>query len=153
MVECYSCELMARRDKGVAPLWDNIFRTQYWDVVHHHDTELPGWLVLVARRHMATVAELSEAEASDLGVLIRDVSLALKQVTGCLKTYVLQFTDHPKHPHLHVHIVPRMKNQPKERQGAKIVEYTGVAEDQRVAEAAMNAIGEQVRQILSMQRA
>jgi diadenosine tetraphosphate (Ap4A) HIT family hydrolase len=151
MTDCYSCELVVRRDGGTAPLWDNIFRTQYWDVVHHFDTELPGWLVLVARRHIATVAELSEAEASEMGLLIRDVSVALKQVTGCLKTYVLQFADHPQHPHVHVHIAPRMKDQPDTRRGPQIMAYTGVAEGNRIDETTMNRIGKQIRQqLLSM---
>lgn len=148
MIDCYTCELTARRDKGEAPKWDNIFRTQYWDVVHHFDTELPGWLVLVARRHIATVAELSEAEASEMGMLIRGVSQALEQVTGCLKTYVLQFADHPQHPHVHVHIVPRMKDQPDSRRGLRIMEYAGVAPSERVDEGTMNEIAGKVRHIL-----
>lgn len=148
MGECYTCELTSQRDKGVAPLWDNIFRTQYWDVVHNYNSGLLGWLVLVARRHIEAIDEMSEAEASELGILLRHVSLSLKQVTGCLKTYVLQFAEHPKHPHVHVHVVPRMKNQPDERRGAKIMGYLDVAENERVDEAAMNAIGEQIRQAL-----
>ncbi|MAT98493.1 MAG: hypothetical protein CL608_15215 [Anaerolineaceae bacterium] len=66
-------------------MWDNIFRTQYWDVVHSYNTGLPGWLVLVARRHIAAIDEMSEAEAAELGNLLRQVSLSLKQVTGCRK--------------------------------------------------------------------
>ncbi|MBK8904274.1 MAG: HIT domain-containing protein [Anaerolineaceae bacterium] len=144
-----TCELTERRDKGQAPLWDNIFRTRYWDVVHHFDTALPGWLVLVARRHIAAVDEMSEAEAAELGVLLRDVSLALRQVTGCRKTYVLQFADHPSHPHVHVHVVPVMDDRPEDRRGPKIMGYVNVAAEERVDEAAMNAVGEQVRQVLS----
>lgn len=146
---CLSCDLIVRRDKGSAPLWDNICRTRYWDVVHHMDTALPGWLVLVARRHIATIAEMSEAEAAELGVLLRDVSLALKQVTGCHKTYVLQFADHPNHPHVHVHIVPRLDDQPEERRGPKIMEYANPAAEDRVDEATINAVAAQVRQVLS----
>lgn len=36
MVECYTCQLLSQRDKGASPLWDNIYRTDYWDVVHSH---------------------------------------------------------------------------------------------------------------------
>lgn len=149
VISCVTCELTTRRDKGEAPLWDNIFRTRYWDVVHHMDTALPGWLVLVARRHIAAIDEMSEAEAAELGVLLRDVSLALKQVTGCPKTYVLQFAEHPNHPHVHVHIVPRLADLPEARRGPQIMEYVNVAAEERVAEAAMNALGEQIRQALS----
>ena len=149
MSDCYTCELTAQRDKGAAPLWDNIFRTQHWDVVHSYNTGLPGWLVLVSRRHIAAIDEMSEAEAAELGILLRQVSLSLKQVTGCLKTYVLQFAEHPRHPHVHFHVVPRMKDQPETRRGSKIMEYLKVAEDESVDEATRNALGEQIRQALS----
>lgn len=149
MSDCYTCELTARRDKGEAPLWDSIFRTPHWDVVHSYNTGLPGWLVLVARRHVAAIDELSEAEAAELGSLLRCVSLSLKQVTGCLKTYVMQFAEHPQHPHVHFHVVPRMQDQPDTHRGPKIMAYLKVADDERVDEATMNALGEQIRQALS----
>src|SRR5690349_2890677 len=56
---CHTCDLLKRRDEGNAPLWDCIYRTPYWDVVHSYNTALPGWLVLVARRHIAAIAELT----------------------------------------------------------------------------------------------
>jgi diadenosine tetraphosphate (Ap4A) HIT family hydrolase len=148
MIDCYTCELTSRRDKGEAPLWDNIFRTQYWDVVHSYNTGLPGWLVLVARRHIAAIDEMSQEEAAELGILLSRVSQSLKQVTGCLKTYLLQFAEHPQHPHVHFHVVPRMKDQPESRRGPKIMEYLKVTEAERVDEATMNALGEQIRQSL-----
>lgn len=52
MTPCKTCELIAR-------LWDCIHRAQFWDVVHSYNTALPGWLVLVARRHIAEMAEHS----------------------------------------------------------------------------------------------
>jgi diadenosine tetraphosphate (Ap4A) HIT family hydrolase len=149
MIDCHTCALTAQRDKGEAPLWDNIFRTRYWDVVHSYNTSLPGWLVLVARRHIAAIDEMSEAEAAELGSLLRQVSLSLKQVTGCLKTYVMQFAEHPRHPHVHFHVVPRLKDQPDSHRGPKIMNYLEVAEDEYVDEATMNALGEQIRQTLT----
>ena len=99
MKYCKTCELTARRDAGMAPLWDCIHRTRFWDVVHSYDTALPGWLILVARRHIEAIDELTDEEAVELGILLRRVSLALKEVTGCLKTYVIQFAEMAEHPH------------------------------------------------------
>ncbi len=148
MNECYTCELVARRDAGAAPLWDAIYRSQYWDVVHSFNTSLPGWLVLVARRHMAAIDEMSDAEAVELGRLIRHVSLALKEATGCVKTYVIQFAEAADHPHVHFHIVPRMADQPEDHRGPNVFRYLGVAEEERVGEDRMNELAAQVRQIL-----
>ena len=148
MAECHTCELTARRDKGEAPLWDNIFRTQYWDLVHSYNTSLPGWLVLVARRHLAAVDEMSAAEAAELGVLLQQVSASLKQVTGCQKTYVMQFAEHPQHPHVHFHVVPRLNEQPETHRGPRVMKYLQVTEDEYVTEDVMNALSEQIRQAL-----
>lgn len=145
---CKTCELIARRNAGIAPLWDSIFRTPYWDVVHSYDTALPGWLVLVARRHLIAVDELTDAEATELGQLIRRVSVALKVVTGCVKTYVIQFAEKAEHPHVHFHIIPRMIDQPEERRATLVFSYLGVPEEERVSEERMNAIAAQVREIL-----
>jgi len=145
---CKTCELVARRDQGMAPLWDCILRTEYWDLVHCYETALPGWLVLVARRHMAAIDELNEAEAAELGPLLRRTSAALRAVTSCLKTYVMQFAESPQHPHVHFHVIPRMRDQPEDRKSTLIFGYLGVPEPQRVSEEAMNAVALQVRERL-----
>ena len=148
MAECHTCELTARRDKGEAPLWDNIFRTQYWDLVHSYNTSLPGWLVLVARRHLAAIDEMSAAEAAELGGLLQQVSASLKQVTGCQKTYVMQFAEHPQHPHVHFHVVPRLNEQPETHRGPRVMKYLQVTEDEYVTEDVMNVLSTQIQQAL-----
>ena len=145
---CQTCELVARRDRGEAPLWDAIYRSQSWDVVHSFNTSLPGWLVLVVRRHIAAVDEMSDAEAVELGRLIRRVSLALKETTGCVKTYVIQFAEAAGHPHVHFHIVPRMADQPEDHRGPNIFRYLGATDEERVTEEKMNELAAQIRQIL-----
>ena len=148
MKYCKTCELIARRDAGITPLWDCIHRTQFWDVVHSYNTALPGWLVLVARRHIEAIDELTDEEAVELGILLRRVSLALKEVTGCLKTYVIQIAEAAEHPHVHFHIIPRMANQPEDRRSTKIFGYLGVPEEERVSEETMNEIATKVQEIL-----
>lgn len=148
MDRCYTCQLLAERDAGNAPLWDNIYRTQYWDVVHSYNTALSGWLVLVVRRHIESVDCLTDEESAELGMLIRNTSLALKEITGCVKTYVIQFAEQPEHPHVHFHIVPRMADQPAERRSTKVFGYLGVSEEERVSEEAMNEVAGRVREKL-----
>ena len=94
MSTCVTCGLTARRDRGEAPLWDSIRRTPSWDVVHAFGTSVEGWLVLVARRHITSVADMSDDEAETLGRLIREVSRSIQVVLGCDKTYVVQFAEH-----------------------------------------------------------
>jgi diadenosine tetraphosphate (Ap4A) HIT family hydrolase len=148
MTTCKTCELVARRDRGEAPPWDCILRAPFWDVAHCYETSMPGWLVLVARRHIASLDELTEPEALELGRLIRLVSAALKQVTGCVKTYVLQFAESPQHQHVHFHIIPRMADLPEEYRATRIFGYLGVPEVERVNEEQMNMIAEKLRERL-----
>jgi diadenosine tetraphosphate (Ap4A) HIT family hydrolase len=140
MAPCKTCALLADRNSGLRPPWDLIYRTSFWDVVHAYDSSLPGWIVLVLRRHAESVAELTRDESAELGLLITATSQALKKVTGCLKTYVMQFAEAAEHPHVHVHIVPRMADLPPELRGPRIFAYLGVPEDQRVPEEEMNQI-------------
>ena len=145
---CVICELIARRDAGLAPLWDNIHRTPFWDVVHSYNTSLPGWLVLVPRRHIEAVDELTDEEAVELGIFLRQVSGALKEVVGCAKTYVMQFAESTGHTHVHFHVVPRMADQPEDRRATNIFGYLNVSEDERVSEERMNEITRRVRLLL-----
>lgn len=148
MTQCKTCELISRRDANKAPLWDCIYRTRFWDVVHHNNTVLSGWLVLVIRRHIGAIEELTNEEAGEMGVLLHQVSLALKETTGCIKTYVVQFAERPEHQHVHFHIIPRMVNQPENRLGTGVFEYSGVSEEERVSEEKMNEIAMMVQKIL-----
>ena len=145
---CKTCELATRRKLGKAPLWDSIYQTEFWDVAHAFDTALPGWLVLVLQRHIESLDELTDQEAAELGPLIRRISLSLKTVIGCVKTYVIQFAEHEDHPHVHFHIVPRMADQPADRRSTQIFAYLGVSQEESVSEDQMNEIGAKIRKYL-----
>ncbi len=145
---CLTCDLVARRDRDAAPPWDCIRRTAHWDVVHSYNTSLPGWLVLVARRHVAAIDELTEEEAAELGVLLWRVSAALRRLTGCVKTYVCQFAEQAEHPHVHFHVIPRLADQPDDRRGPRVFAYLGVPDEERVSEEEMNALAARLRRLL-----
>ena len=148
MADCLTCEMVRARDDGRAPLWDSILRTEAWDLVHSYNSALPGWLVLISRRHRAAIHELSDAEAAELGPLLRDVSAALREVTGCVKSYVMQFAEAAEHPHVHFHIVPRMPDQPAERRGPAIIGYLARPESEWVSEEKRDEIARALRAAL-----
>src|SRR5947199_10036152 len=107
MSRCATCDLVERRDRGDAPSWDRIRRTPSWDIVHAFGTSVEAHVVLVARRHITAVADMNPNEAAELGPLIQEVSRSVQAVVDCDKTYVAQFAEHPDHPHVHVHVIPR----------------------------------------------
>lgn len=143
---CHTCELVARRDRGEAPLWDRILRTPHFDVVHSYNTSLPGWIVVVSRRHLAAIDEMDGAEAGELGTLIRDVSLALKKLVKCEKTYVMQFAEAEGHGHFHV--VPRASDMPLENRSGRWFNYLGVDPSDQLSDATMNDVASRLRPLL-----
>lgn len=145
MTECQTCQLQRARDAGTAPLWDNIYHTAHWDVVHAYNTSLLGWLVLVARPHIASIDEMSEVQSLELGRLLRAVSLALRAETGCIKTYVAQFAEAAGHQHVHFHVIPRMADQPHDFKGPHIFKRLGVPDEQCIPEAARNQLAASIR--------
>lgn len=141
MSGCMTCELVDRRDRGEAPQWDMIHRTEVWDVAHAFGTAVEGWLVLVLRRHETSLARLTDDEAAELGPLVQRVSAALEAVLGCAKTYVAQFAEAADHPHIHVHVIARQQNQPEDWKGPNVFRHAlGVEPSAEVPEERRNQI-------------
>ncbi len=116
-MDCYSCD----REAGFAglPPRERIAVDEHWRVAHATGTALPGWLVLLPRRHVTTVAGLTDAEAASLGSWQVRLSRALAAVTGCEKTYVAQFAEQEGFEHVHFHIVPRSADHPAGLRGPR----------------------------------
>ena len=116
---CYACD-QAGED---APLRERFVRRGGWRVAHDFNLSLEGWLIVAPLRHVLSLDQLTPDEATTLGELLREASVALKQVTGCEKTYVMLFAEADGFAHLHVHVVPRMPDQPTERRGPAVFGY------------------------------
>jgi diadenosine tetraphosphate (Ap4A) HIT family hydrolase len=102
--DCLSCRNNARRD---LPPRERVHEGLRWRVAHAFGTSLPGWLVVLPRRHVTALDQLTAEEAADLGPLLRAVTAALRDVTGCSKTYVALFAEAEGHQHVHFHVIPR----------------------------------------------
>ncbi|MGH3659674.1 MAG: HIT family protein, partial [Micromonosporaceae bacterium] len=119
--DCFSCDHDSSSDE--LPPRERIAADDHWRVAHCMDTALPGWLVLLPRRHVTSIADLTDAEAAGLGVWQVRLSQARREVTGCVKTYVVQFAEAEGFSHVHFHVVPRMADVPPERRGPGVFGY------------------------------
>lgn len=97
--------------------------TDHWRVAVAFNSTLPGWLVINPTRHLTALTEMTPAAADEFGGLVRRLSDALEQVTGCVKTYLMQFSEAEGFAHLHVHVVPRMPDHPAGARGPKVFAY------------------------------
>ncbi len=148
--DCYTCaQTAAGRD---APPRERIAADDHWRVAHALNTAVPGWLVLVPRRHVTALAELTDAEADSLGDWQVRLSRALARVLGCQKTYVAQFAEADGFAHVHFHIVPRPPDLARELRGPRIFQLLGVADDAQVGEDEMNRLAAELAAQLARQR-
>lgn len=125
---CVSCADEARL--ATLPPRDRIAVDDHWRVAHAFGVALPGWLVLLPRRHVTAVADLTDAEAAGLGSWQVRLSRALGTALGCPKTYVAQFAEAEGFAHVHFHVVPRMPDLPPELRGPGVFALLGRPDDE-----------------------
>lgn len=148
MTACRLCELIEARQRPGVPAWDSIFPAQYFDITHASNSSLPGWIIIVAKRHVSAIDQLTDQESIELGLLIRQVSVALKHAVGCVKTYVMQFGE--KEPHVHFHVVPRMPALEEANRGPGVFIYMDVADSESVPEPLRNEIAMKMREAVNV---
>lgn len=117
---CYSCDQLAAVS---LPPREDVVRTGHWRVAHAFNSTLRGWLVLLPTRHVTSFTELTPDAADELGGLVRRLGAALEAVTGCVKTYLMQFSEAEGFSHLHIHLVPRHADHPEDARGPKVFAY------------------------------
>ena len=116
-----------------------------YDVLTVHLGLLRGWLVVLPARHVTSLVEVGEAAAAELGTLLHRLAVALEQVTGCVKTYQMQFSEAEGFSHLHVHVVPRIRDQPAELRGPRVFGHLVADEAQWVSEDERDRVALAVR--------
>jgi diadenosine tetraphosphate (Ap4A) HIT family hydrolase len=135
--DCLSCRNNARRD---LPPRERVHEGPRWRVAHAFGTSLPGWLVVLPRRHVTALDELTAEEAADLGPLLRAVTAALRDVTGCSKTYVALFAEAEGHQHVHFHVIPRQPDLDPDLRGPRVFGLLGADPASEVPEPVRDQI-------------
>ncbi|MDF3300273.1 HIT family protein [Streptomyces tropicalis] len=128
--DCYACSQEAQFG-SLAPR-ERVAFDPHWRVAHDFKTALPGWLVLLPRRHVTAVHDLTDTEAAALGGWQVRLSRALADLTGCVKTYVVQFAEAEGFAHVHFHIVPRAADLPPEHRGVGVFDLLRRPAEERV---------------------
>jgi len=80
-----------------------------------------------------------------LGPLLIRLSAALHVVTGCTKTYVIQFAEASGFSHVHFHVIPRMSWFTDGQRGLSIFTFLSDVEDNWVPAEEMDRVALSVR--------
>jgi diadenosine tetraphosphate (Ap4A) HIT family hydrolase len=134
---CSFCEVTAALPE--VPVRERVYVGPGWRV-RAHRSALPGWTLVIPRRHITSLGELTDDEAVELGLLLRDLTSVYVQELGALKSYVQQFAEGT--PHAHFSVTPRMPDLPSDRLGAKASAYNSV--DEPISEEERDRIAERL---------
>lgn len=80
-----------------------------------------GYVFIEPRRHVAELADLSEAEAEAMGLLAARLARALMHTEGAEHIYAFVIGDGV--PHVHMHLVGRYPGAPREFWGIRVDEW------------------------------
>lgn len=109
MVDCRACELSGG---DLALPGGRIFRTRFWLVEHCIGPLGLGTLIVKPERHVTSVAELSEAEAVELGPLLWRTSQVVSRLVEADQVYNCLWSHAGGDPvHIHYVVQPVTKKQ------------------------------------------
>jgi diadenosine tetraphosphate (Ap4A) HIT family hydrolase len=89
-----------------------IYDNGSWYVSHHTGPYTdPGELIVKARRHCESLAELTPDEATTLGPVLRSAVEAIERVVGPERVYAVSFNERLRH--VHFLLLPRTAAMPR----------------------------------------
>lgn len=89
-----------------------MYESRYWAYyLRAQPLLVAGQGFLVLKRHCEDMADLSDAEAQDLGLMMHRVTHALKQKIAPARVHMAVYAEETRH--LHLHVMPRMSYHPK----------------------------------------
>ena len=111
---CAMCALL-----GDEPTGGWVVFEREWTACVLPGFEVPGWLVVIARRHVESLADLDDEQQQSLGPVLARLSGGIQSVLGAEKVYLLSFGEN--HPHLHLMLMARMPDLVEAFRGLEIV--------------------------------
>ncbi len=105
--ECAVCKKLAAGSSSA------VFENELWHVrAIDPPCVVPGWMLLMSRRHVPGPAAFDDAEAASFGPTLRHLSRVLLEVSGALRIYLAAMGE--SSPHFHAHLVPRYATMPRD---------------------------------------
>jgi diadenosine tetraphosphate (Ap4A) HIT family hydrolase len=105
---CRLCAEVAGRSPAPGGV---VYENPAWIVAHHPGPYTdPGELIVKARRHCESLAELTPEEAETLGPVLRAAVAAIERVVRPERVYVASYGERVRH--VHFFLLPRTRSLP-----------------------------------------
>ena len=89
-----------------------LYEDALWHVRPASPAGVPGWMMMISKRHVGGPAHFDDREVRAFGPALRHFERVLEQVTGALRIYTAAMGE--SHPHFHAHMVPRYAQMPRD---------------------------------------
>ncbi|QBD78043.1 HIT family protein [Ktedonosporobacter rubrisoli] len=140
-MECLTC-LNLSGERRISP-GPYIYQGESWVVDHAYPTSHPGWLVILPRRHIEALHELSKEEFQELAEIEYKLVQAMHTDPAVQKEYMMCFAEGQGFHHVHIHVVPKPANLPEHLKGPRIFELLKVEGEQALSAEALTAFCEE----------
>jgi diadenosine tetraphosphate (Ap4A) HIT family hydrolase len=142
-MDCYTCRSLSGEHR-ISP-GRTIYEGRYWLIEHAYPTRLKGWLVIVLKRHVVALHEMTREEFSELGELQALTVKLLHESLDSAKEYAVCFAEKEGFEHIHFHIIARTRDLPDDLKGTKIFAMINVMEADALPREEIKAFCETLR--------
>ncbi len=118
---CFTC-LNISGQQRISP-GPFIYTGQYWVVDHAYPSSLLGWLVILPKRHITAMHEITFKEFQELAEIEYKLVQVIHKDPTIEKKYFMCFAEGEGFHHVHFHMVPKPYNLPHELIGPRVFAF------------------------------
>ncbi|MGZ3610267.1 MAG: HIT domain-containing protein [Ktedonobacteraceae bacterium] len=147
-MECLSC-LSLQGIQRISP-GPYIYEGRLWVVDHAYPTSLKGWLIIVLKRHLEALHDMTHEEFRELADIQYWLAQVMRSRASIEKEYMMCFAEAEHFHHVHIHFVAKPIDLPQEARGPRIFSYLNVDQSSAVPPDEIKALCEELKEALSM---
>jgi diadenosine tetraphosphate (Ap4A) HIT family hydrolase len=149
-MECLTC-LNLSGERRISP-GPYIYQTEHWIVDHAYPTIQLGWMVILPKRHIEALHELTREEFLELAEIEYKLVQVMHIDSSIQKEYMMCFAEGEGFHHVHIHVVPRFVDMPAELKGPRVFALMAVDEAHALAPQIVTAFCEEFSRKLEQVR-
>jgi len=147
-MDCLTClNLSGERRISPGPF---IYGGTYWVVDHAYPTTHLGWLVILIKRHIEALHDLTAEEFQELAEIEYRLVQVMRADPSVQKEYLMCFAEGEGFPHVHIHIVPKPLDLPAQLIGPGIFARLKVDKERAIPPQELTTFCEEFTRKLGM---